>query len=68
MTEETSQSQPADRKQAPAFQVRLPGFILDEEVGLGEMIERMTGQLGITPCQSCHKRAASLNRWVVFSR
>jgi len=54
------------RAQAP-HQVRLPGFVADTEVGLGELIKRATSLVGIRPCGPCEQRAASLNRWMVFS-
>lgn len=47
--------------------VRLPGFIIDEEIGLGDVIKRATSAVGIRPCDDCAKRAALLNRWMVFS-
>ena len=47
--------------------VRLPGFTAETEVGLGDVIKRATSLAGIRPCGSCHERAASLNRWMVFS-
>jgi hypothetical protein len=48
--------------------VRLPGFISDEEVGLGDAIKRVTYAMGVKPCAGCEKRAAALNRWIIFSR
>jgi hypothetical protein len=50
------------------FRVRLPGFIRDEEIGLGDAVKRMTYAAGIKPCGGCATRAAALNRWVVFTR
>ena len=47
--------------------VRLPGFIDDKEVGLGDVIKRATYAMGIKPCGGCERRAAKLNRWMVFS-
>ena len=47
--------------------VRLPGFIGDEEIGLGDVIKRATQVVGIKPCGGCRRRAAALNRWMVFS-
>jgi hypothetical protein len=47
--------------------VRLPGFVAETEVGLGEVIKRATSLAGIRPCGPCLERAARLNRWVVFS-
>ncbi len=49
------------------YRVRLPGFITDEDVGLGDMIKRATSIVGIRPCDDCARRAARLNRWIVFS-
>jgi hypothetical protein len=49
------------------FRVRLPGFLLGEEIGLGDAIKRATYVVGIKPCGGCEKRAATLNRWVHFS-
>lgn len=57
---------PDDRKPVP-YRVRLPGFISEEEVGLGDVVKRATYALGIKPCGGCSKRAAALNRWMVFS-
>jgi hypothetical protein len=48
--------------------VRLPGFLVEEEIGLGDVIKRMTYAVGIKPCGGCEKRAATLNRWMTFSR
>ncbi|GHI88187.1 hypothetical protein Sxan_55510 [Streptomyces xanthophaeus] len=47
--------------------VRLPGFINDEEVGLGDVIRRATSTVGIKPCGGCAERARRLNDWMVFS-
>ena len=52
----------------PAHRVRLPGFVVEEEIGLGDMVKRATYAVGIKPCGGCEKRAAALNRWMVFSR
>jgi hypothetical protein len=48
--------------------VRLPRFILDEEIGLGDAVKRVTYAIGIRPCGGCERRAAALNRWLVLSR
>lgn len=47
--------------------VRLPGFIVEEPIGLGDMIKHVTQTFGIKPCGGCESRAAILNRWIVFS-
>jgi hypothetical protein len=49
------------------YRVRLPGFIGDREVGLGDVIKRATSVAGIRPCGGCARRAAALNSWVSFS-
>ncbi len=36
------------------------------EVGLGDAVEAVTKAIGIKPCRQCRKRAAALNRRVVF--
>ena len=53
--------------QPSAHRVRLPGFIVDEDVGLGDIIKRATYRMGIAPCGGCEKRAVALNRWVRFT-
>jgi len=47
--------------------VRLPGFVSDEEIGLGDVIKRATRTFGIRPCGGCEQRAAALNSWLVFT-
>lgn len=51
----------------PPHRVRLPGFITDEDIGLGDAIKHVTYTLGIRPCGGCERRAAALNRWFVFT-
>ena len=48
--------------------LRLPGFINDEEIGLGDVIKRTTSYFGIKPCGGCEQRAAALNRRMVFTK
>ena len=48
--------------------VRLPGFITGDEVGLGDVVQRVTYAMGIKPCGGCERRAAAINRWMVFTR
>jgi hypothetical protein len=48
--------------------MRLPGFIAEEEIALGDVVKRTISYLGIKPCGGCERRAAALNRWLVFSR
>jgi hypothetical protein len=56
-----------DKPAQGSHRVRLPGFISDHEVGLGDVLKRATYAVGITPCGGCARRAAALNRWMVFS-
>ena len=67
LDEQESRSDRAGRGERQPYRVRLPGFIGDEDVGLGDVIKRATSTVGIKPCGGCAKRAAALNRWVAFS-
>ncbi len=65
----TGKDQIAGDKGSPRpHRVRLPGFIIEEEIGLGDVVKRITYAMGIKPCGGCEKRAAALNRWMHFSR
>jgi len=57
----------SDRPRRKPYRVSLPGFISDEDVGLGDVIKRATYAIGIKPCGGCQRRAAALNRRMVFS-
>lgn len=50
-----------------AYRIRLPGFITEEEVGLGDLIKRATSSVGIKPCGGCSARADKLNTWVIIA-
>lgn len=52
----------------PVHRVRLPGFLIEEEVGLGDLIKKATYAMGIKTCGGCERRAAVMNHWVHFSR
>lgn len=47
--------------------MRLPSFVSDEDVGLGDVVKRVTTVFRVKPCRGCQRRAAVLNRWIVFS-
>ncbi len=49
------------------YRVRLSRAIADGDVGLGDALKRATSAVGIKPCGGCERRAAALNRWLVFS-
>jgi hypothetical protein len=55
-----------ERKHQP-HHVRLPGFVTESEIGLGDVIGKVTAYAGLKPCGGCAHRAAALNRWFVFS-
>jgi hypothetical protein len=67
MSTEEKKEPPGEIERQP-HRVNLPGFIKDEELGLGDAIKRVTYALGIKPCAACEKRAAALNRWIHFTR
>jgi len=64
----TDEPQSEERMAAAPLRVRLPGFITDDEIGLGDAIKRVTYALGIGACGGCEQRASALNRWMVFTR
>ena len=68
MTKKTSPDPHEKETRHPPHRVRLPGFLIEEEVGLGDALKRVTYALGIRPCGGCERRAAVLNRWMRFSR
>ena len=57
----------SDKTDDRTYHVRLPGFIKDDEIGLGDLIKKATSAIGLKPCGGCTRRAAALNRWMVFS-
>jgi len=67
MKTKKNQTETEEKPQHQPYRVRLPGFIADEDVGLGDLIKRVTSAAGIKPCGGCQQRARTLNRWMVFS-
>ena len=57
-----------EKSKREPYRVRLPGFVSDENLGLGDAIKRVTSTFGIRPCGGCERRAATLNQWLVFNR
>lgn len=48
--------------------VRIPGFVADDDIGLGDAVKRVTYTLGVKrPCGGCDRRATALNRRMVLS-
>jgi hypothetical protein len=68
MTKNSDGNAPPKQGDRPPHRVRLPGFITDEEIGLGDAIGRATSYVGIRPCGGCRRRADALNRWMVFTK
>lgn len=56
-----------DPAEARSPRVRLPGFVNDDDIGLGDAMKRVFRIIGIRPCRGCEQRAAALNRWLVLS-
>ena len=56
-----------DAHHPQTFRVRLPGFLTEQDVGLGDVIKHVTSAVGVRPCGDCARRAAALNRRVAFS-
>jgi hypothetical protein len=67
MSQEESKDAHVARGEHKPYRVRLPGFVSDQDVGLGDIIKRATSTARIMPCGGCEQRAATLNRWFVFS-
>jgi hypothetical protein len=67
MRQDQTESDAADKHEGPSYRVRIPGFIGDQDIGLGDVIKRATSAAGIKPCRGCARRAEALNRWMVFS-
>jgi hypothetical protein len=68
MNEKEKTKSHGDEQQHQPHRVRLPGFLIEGEIGLGDAVKKITYAVGIKPCGGCEKRAAALNRWVRFSR
>jgi hypothetical protein len=67
MKKKRATDDPVDKDARQPHRVRLPGFISDEDIGLGDVIKRATYAIGIRACGGCERRAAALDRWMVFS-
>ena len=48
------------------MRVRVP-FEMTDDIGLGDAIKRLTSKVGMKPCDGCNRRAAALNRLMVFT-
>ncbi len=46
----------------------MPGHLVDDAKGLGDVIKRVIGSVGIKPCGGCEQRAEALNALFPFGR
>ncbi|MFC8618020.1 hypothetical protein ACFT9M_16615 [Micromonospora purpureochromogenes] len=67
MTEDSPKAGSPDTPGRKPSRLRIPGFVNDQDVGLGDVVKRVTSMAGVKTCRGCEGRAATLNRWVTFS-
>lgn len=48
------------------YKIKVPGFITDKRIGLGDLIKNSTTKFGIKPCGGCQRRAEILNNWFLI--
>ena len=51
----------------PKLSIRVPAFVTDESLGLGDAVSRIARAASMSPCGGCDSRRNWLNRWIVFS-
>ena len=66
MTQRPSTPEDSQEASRARHRVRVPGFNSETEVGLGDVIKRVTSFAGIQPCAPCQERAVRLNQWLGF--
>jgi hypothetical protein len=66
-TENDAPADPIRHPEPEPYRMRLPGFLGEREIGLGDVIHRVTNAIGIPTCSSCERRRAALNRRVAFT-
>lgn len=68
MRKESTTEQAASTEGGPdAKRVRLPGFLVQGELGLGDALKKMTSYFHIAPCSACERRATKLNAWITLA-
>ena len=67
MTDQNPRGNTANTVGPQPYRLRLPGFIREEDIGLGDVVKRVASTIGIKPCGGCERRAAALNRRLVFT-
>jgi hypothetical protein len=68
MTKKIDDTVPPAPAERPPHRVRLPGFVGDEEIGLGDAVKRAASYFGARHCGGCEQRRIALNRWMTFGR
>jgi hypothetical protein len=67
MTKQIKNNDHPNKGERLPHHVRLPGFVSDQEIGLGDVVKRTTSYVGIRSCGGCEQRRGALNRWMVFT-
>jgi hypothetical protein len=67
MKKKPAKGEVTEKSERQPYRVHLPGFVSDDDIGLGDLLKRVTYAVGIKPCGGCERRAAALNRRMVFS-
>jgi hypothetical protein len=65
MRKKVDRAPPAPSEGQP-HRLRLPGFMGDEEIGLGDAIKRAASYFGARPCGGCEQRRIALNYFMTF--
>jgi hypothetical protein len=63
----SSSHDPSNEKRIATHSIRLPRFLVEEPIGLGQVVKRITKSIGVQPCGSCEQRATRLDQWLRFS-
>ena len=67
MKKDGTKRDPKAKSETTPHRFRVPGFVTDQDIGLGEVIRRATYAMRIKPCSACERRAAELSHWMVFT-
>jgi hypothetical protein len=67
MREDEEARDPERKRKGQPYHVRLPGFVAEGEIGLGDLVGKAAAYAGFRPCGGCLRRAAVLNEWFMFS-
>ena len=50
------------------YRLRLPGFVSDEDLGLGDALKNVPSYFGAQACGGCERRRVALNGWMTLSK